>query len=73
MQDALGKDNADVQKVLQGKTPADAAFAKSGLADMNSGRGPQGQGAVPSGPPGVPGRSDKVGSPPAGGPAPPPR
>ena len=25
MQDALGKDNADVQKVLQGKTPADAA------------------------------------------------
>ncbi len=25
MQDSLGKDNADVQKVLQGKTPADAA------------------------------------------------
>ena len=25
MQDALGKDNADVQKTLQGKTPADAA------------------------------------------------
>ncbi len=25
MQDALGKDNADVQKVLQGKTPAEAA------------------------------------------------
>ena len=25
MQDALGKDNADVQKVLQGKTPANAA------------------------------------------------
>ena len=25
MQDVLGKDNADVQKVLQGKTPADAA------------------------------------------------
>ena len=25
MQDALGKDNADVQKVLQGKSPADAA------------------------------------------------
>lgn len=25
MQDALGKDNPDVQKVLQGKTPADAA------------------------------------------------
>jgi hypothetical protein len=25
MQDALGKDNAEVQKVLQGKTPADAA------------------------------------------------
>jgi hypothetical protein len=25
MQDALGKDNADVQKVLNGKTPADAA------------------------------------------------
>jgi hypothetical protein len=25
MQDALGKDNADVQKVFQGKTPADAA------------------------------------------------
>lgn len=25
MQDALGQDNADVQKVLQGKTPADAA------------------------------------------------
>jgi len=25
MQDALGKDNADVRKVLQGKTPADAA------------------------------------------------
>jgi hypothetical protein len=25
MQDALGKNNADVQKVLQGKTPADAA------------------------------------------------
>jgi hypothetical protein len=25
MQDALGKDNADVQKALQGKTPADAA------------------------------------------------
>lgn len=25
MQDALGKDSADVQKVLQGKTPADAA------------------------------------------------
>jgi hypothetical protein len=25
MQDALGKDNSDVQKVLQGKTPADAA------------------------------------------------
>jgi len=25
MQDALGKDNTDVQKILQGKTPADAA------------------------------------------------
>ncbi len=25
MQDSLGKDNADVQKILQGKTPADAA------------------------------------------------
>ncbi len=25
MQDALGKDNADVQKVLQGKTPSEAA------------------------------------------------
>ena len=31
MQDALGKDNPDVQKVLQGKTPADAA--KDMIAD----------------------------------------
>jgi Peptidase S46 len=37
MQDALGKDNPDVQKVLQGKTPADAAkefLANTKLEDV---------------------------------------
>src|ERR1700733_6747143 len=37
MQDAMGKDNPDVQKVLQGKTPADAAkdfIANTKLEDV---------------------------------------
>ncbi len=37
MQDALGKDNPDVQKVLQGKTPAEAAkdlIANTKLEDV---------------------------------------
>ena len=44
MQDALGKDNPDVQKVLQGKTPAEAA--KDLITNTKAGRCRRAQAAL---------------------------